>query len=97
MTPVPTPVISQMKAAPPASEAVTGIRADQVRQTGCWVRKEYPKHGAGQCSVDGPLSYSCADEQALDEAAVLLVERIGEAEPDRGLVDLLPAPALLPT
>jgi hypothetical protein len=52
--PVPTPVISQMNAAPPASEAVTGIRACRSGQTGCWVRNEYPKQGAGQCSVVGP-------------------------------------------
>ena len=40
MTPVPTPASNQMKAAPKASDAVTGIRETRSGKTGVWVRNE---------------------------------------------------------
>ncbi len=54
-TPVATPDSSQITAAPAASENVTVIRSTRSGQTGFWVRNEYPKHGAGQCTVVGPV------------------------------------------
>src|SRR6266702_1139239 len=53
--PVATPAISQRRAPPTASDMVTVSRSVRSGQTGFWVRKEYPKHGAGQCTVVGPV------------------------------------------
>src|SRR5262249_51711837 len=54
-TPVATPASNQMIAAPTASEIVTLIRSTRSGQTGFWVMNEYPKQGAGQCAVVGPV------------------------------------------
>jgi hypothetical protein len=54
-TPVATPAMSQITAAPMARDVVTVSRSVRSGQTGFWVRKEYPKQGAGQCTVVGPV------------------------------------------
>jgi hypothetical protein len=52
---VDTPATSQIADPPAASDMVTGSRSSRSGSTGFWVRKEYPKHGAGQCTVVGPV------------------------------------------
>ena len=47
-TPIDTPAISQITAAPIASESVTGMSLTICGHTGVWLRNEYPKQGGGQ-------------------------------------------------
>ena len=54
ITPMLTPATSQMSAAPTTSEMVTGARSSSSGHTGCFVMKEYPRQGAGQCSTPAP-------------------------------------------
>ena len=53
--PTATPDTAHRIAAPIASDTVTASRSVRSGQTGFWVRKEYPKQGAGQCTVTGPV------------------------------------------
>ena len=48
MTPMGTPIVTQMIAAPTARDKVTGKRCRISGSTGWPERKEYPRHGAGQ-------------------------------------------------
>jgi hypothetical protein len=54
-TPIATPLVSHSTAAPAASDSVTGRRSSRSGSTGFWVMNEYPRQGAGQCTVVGPV------------------------------------------
>ena len=75
-----TPAISQITAAPIASEMVTGKEEVISCQTGWLFLNEYPRHGGGQYGRRRAAVEVPADEDAPQEVPVLHQDRVVQPE-----------------